>query len=64
MNIYDFAIQYQDDLWREPTHKRNCLMQVRRFNEWQALDLNGVTAPLCIAYRRVLQDQQLGGRYN
>ena len=59
MNIYDFAIQYQDDLWLEPTHKRNCLMQVRRFNEWQALDLDEVTAPICIAYRHVLQEQQL-----
>lgn len=59
MNIYDFAIQYQADLWSEPKHRRDCLMQVRRFDEWQSLSVDQVTAPVCIAYRRVLQDQDL-----
>lgn len=59
MNVIDFAIQYQDDLWAKPKHRRDCLSQLRRFAKWENLTLADVSTAKCIAFRRHLKDQGL-----
>ena len=59
MNVIDFAIQYQEELWETPKHRRDCLSQLRKFAEWENLALADVTTAKCIAFRRDLKKQGL-----
>jgi len=61
MNIYDFTVQYQKELWHKPSHRRASLSKVHRFNEWRTLNLDEVTAVICIEYRRYLEKSGIKG---